>query len=231
MQPRALLIDGMGTLVALPAPAVHLVAELRARLGVLVTTEQAEVALRAEIAYYRSHLDEGSDPVALAGLRDRCAAVLRGALPASPALAAAAPGAVTDTLLAALRFRAHSDAAPALRRARAAGLRTVVVSNWDVSLVEVLERVGLAPLLDGVVTSAGAGARKPDPAIFAPALALAGVPAGACLHVGDSEAEDVAGARAAGIEPVLLDRDASVSAPARAGGVRVIASLDALAWP
>ena len=63
-------------------------------------------------------------------------------------------------------------------------------------------------MLDAVVTSAEAGARKPDPAIFD----AVGRPIE--RHVGDSEHEDVAGARAAGIEPVLIRRD---GAPARRG--------------
>ena len=69
-----------------------------------------------------------------------------------------------------------------------------------------LERCGLATGLDGVVTSAEAGARKPDPAIFAAALELAGCPAEA-LHVGDTAAEDVAGAAPPGSTALLLDRD------------------------
>ena len=59
--------------------------------------------------------------------------------------------------------------------ARARGQRLVVVSNWDVSLHDVLRKLELEPLLDGILTSAGAGARKPAPAIFEQALALAGV--------------------------------------------------------
>jgi putative hydrolase of the HAD superfamily len=57
-----------------------------------------------------------------------------------------------------------------------------------------------------VVTSAGAGARKPDPAIFARALELAGCEAAEALHVGDTAVEDVEGARAAGIPALLIDR-------------------------
>jgi len=64
-------------------------------------------------------------------------------------------------------------------------------------------------LLHGVVTSSEFGARKPDPSIFAGALELAGVPAAKALHVGDSLEDDVAGARAAGIEAVLMRRDGS----------------------
>ena len=52
-----------------------------------------------------------------------------------------------------------------------------------------------------------AGARKPDPAIFAAALELAGAPPDEALHVGDTPEEDVDGARAAGIRPLLIDRE------------------------
>ena len=84
--------------------------------------------------------------------------------------------------------------------------RQVCISNWDYELDLVLERIGLAEALDGIVTSAAAGARKPDPAIFATALAVAGCEAGEAIHVGDSD-EDVAGARAAGIDVVRIDRE------------------------
>jgi putative hydrolase of the HAD superfamily len=80
------------------------------------------------------------------------------------------------------------------------------VSNWDCSLSDVLARTGLGELLDGVVTSAEAGARKPDPGIFTVALGLAGCEAAQALHVGDTPDEDVAGARAAGVPVLFLDR-------------------------
>ncbi len=96
-----------------------------------------------------------------------------------------------------------------------------MVSNWDVSLHTVLANVGLAPRVDAILTAAEAGVRKPAPAIFAQALGLAGVGPQCAIHVGDSLEEDVAGARAAGIEPVLLNRDG-----AAAPGIRTIPSLD-----
>ena len=70
-----------------------------------------------------------------------------------------------------------------------------------------LERCGIGVLLDGTITSAETGSRKPDPVIFERALELAGCRAGEALHVGDTADEDVAGARAAGIRPLLIDRD------------------------
>ena len=118
---------------------------------------------------------------------------------------------------------AATDTVPALRTWRASGLRVIVVSNWDVSLHDVLRRTRLDVLLDGVVCSAEVGRSKPDPATFVAALELAGVAAEEAVHIGDSVEEDVAGARAAGIEPWLLVRDAGrAQAPA---GPRTLASL------
>jgi putative hydrolase of the HAD superfamily len=217
---QAVLLDALGTLLELEPPAPHLRAELAAR-GVAISAAEADVALRAEIAYYRAHHDEAVDAAALADLRDRCTAVLAGALPGH---ARATPD-LRGALLAALRFRAYPEVPAALVALRAAGLRLVVVSNWDVSLHEALALTGLAPLLDGAISSAEAGAAKPAPAIFRRALALAGdVAPHVAVHVGDDAARDVAGARAAGIAPVLVVRD---GAPEPAGVV-VLDDLQAL---
>ncbi|MBV9310033.1 MAG: HAD-IA family hydrolase [Solirubrobacterales bacterium] len=204
--PRAILFDALGTLVELEPPAPLLRAELAQRFGVEISHAQAAHAIEQEISYYRSHLNEGRDAGALAVLRRRCADVLRAALPQSDRLGAVTPPQLEDVLLSSLRFNAFEDALPALSRLRANGSTLVVVSNWDVSLHDVLARVGLSSQLSAIVTSAEAGSRKPSPAIFERALALAEVVASDALHVGDSEAEDVIGARNAGVEPVLLSR-------------------------
>ncbi len=236
MHSRALLIDGLGTLVSLAPPAPALRDELAARFAIEVSEEQAGRALAAEISFYRAHMALGRDLDSLAALRRRCAEVMRDALPGSERLGALEIAALTEALLSSLRFDAYPDARPALLRARRAGARVVVVSNWDVSLADVLERVGLAPLLDAVVTSAAVGAAKPSPAIFAHALGLAGVAAQDALHVGDSLDEDVRGAAACGISAVLLRRDEDL-VPAAAGdsvsaeGVATIGGLAELEWP
>ena len=223
--PAAILLDALGTLVALEPPAPRLRDELATRFGLDVTEREAARAIAAEIAYYRAHLDEGRDDATLWALRRRCAEVLRSALPA--AAGRLEVDQLVAALLASLHFTPFPDVRPALFAARARGQRLVVASNWDVSLVDVLRGLGLEPLLDGIVTSAGAGARKPSPAIFEQALALTGVPPSEAIHVGDSLEEDVAGARAAGIEPVLIRRG---SGPAVAG-VRTISSLSELVAP
>lgn len=208
---RVITLDALGTLVALEDPVPRLVAALAQR-GAIVDAAQVGAALAEEIAFYRAHHDAGVDAASLARLRERCAEVLRTGLQRAGAdVGAVAPGALREALLQALRFTAFADVPDALARLRAAGHRLVVVSNWDVSLHEMLRTTGLDAFVDGAISSAEAGARKPDPAIFRRALAIAGV-AGAgerpALHAGDSLALDVAGARAAGLEAVLVARGA-----------------------
>ncbi|HWC28095.1 MAG TPA: HAD family hydrolase [Solirubrobacteraceae bacterium] len=226
---RVVTLDALGTLVELERPAPRLAAELRAR-GIEVGEAQAAAALAEEIAYYRAHHDLGVDPASLALLRARCADVLVAALERGGVDARAlSPDAVRAALLAALRFRVYDDVRGALAELRTAGHRLVVVSNWDVSLHEMLRSTGLGALVDGAISSAEAGARKPAPQIFRRALALAGPDDGGAtaLHVGDSLELDVAGARAAGLRAVLVNR---AGAPRRVpDGVAVVESLAGLA--
>ena len=210
MTTKAVFFDALGTLVELEPPWVHLAAELG-----IEPDETVVAALRAEMTYYREHSHEASDARA----------------PRRP------PGGLRRAAHARARTggeRRDADGvdplpglSPTLRRRsphlRERGLALLCVSNWDIALPEVLERVGLAGALEGVVTSAAVGARKPDPAIFAAALELAGCEPGEALHVGDTPAEDVDGARAAGIPPLLLDRD---SADRDAGEIASLSEID-----
>lgn len=190
---RAVFLDALGTLVELEPPWTL----LRDRVPAEVSDERLVAAVRKEMAYYKEHAHEGRDPASLADLRDRCAGLLSDELGVEIA---------TGELVDAVRMTAYPDAEPALRAIRDRGLKAIVVSNWDCSLGEVLGRCGLAPLLDGAISSAEAGHRKPDPGIFAPALELAGCTAGQALHIGDTPEEDLEGARAAGIPALLIDR-------------------------
>jgi putative hydrolase of the HAD superfamily len=227
---RAVLLDAYGTLLELEPPAPRLARILAERHGIAVDVDCARRALSAEIAYYRAHMNEGTGVDSVAALRGRCAEVLRGALvPEAPAVARLGSAEMTSALLDSLVFRAFPEVRPALRAIRAAGARAVVVSNWDASLEAVLVAIGLRAELDVVVSSGAYGAAKPDPAIFAEGLRRVGAEPDQALHVGDSIYEDVAGARAAGIEPVLLLRDGHRSAPQLADesseGIRTIGSL------
>lgn len=220
---RAVTIDALGTLVHMEPPGPRLRDQLRERAGVDVSEEQATAGFAAEIRYYLEHHLEGSDPESLDALRDRCAGVLRAAL----GIDQVELSLVREAMLAALHFEAFPDAAPALRELRSRDLRVVAASNWDSSLPQVLERTGLAPLLDGVVSSAAAGAAKPAPQLFEAALELVGAAPAEALHVGDRPDKDVEGARALGMEAVLIARDAPP--PLLPDGVPVINTLAELA--
>jgi putative hydrolase of the HAD superfamily len=197
MSVKLVTLDALGTLVELEDPYDRLAA------GLGIPRERARRALRAEMAHYREHHDIASDAAGLDRLRDDCTHVLRDALGGSPL----AHDELRAALLAALRFRPYPEVPGVLRDLRAAGLVLVVVSNWDVSLHEVLDTTGLRPLVDGVLTSAEAGEAKPAGAMFRAALAQAGARPDEALHVGDSPEHDVAGALAIGMRAVLVDRD------------------------
>jgi putative hydrolase of the HAD superfamily len=228
MAARAILLDALGTLVALDPPAPRLRALLHERHGIEVGQGDAERALRSEMGHYRRECIRAADAGSLATLRLECAAILGREL--GGAVSALSPAELVPTLLDSLRFAPYPEVPATLERWRAAGARLVVASNWDVSLHAVLRETGLRERLDGAATSAEVGAAKPAGELFAAALGLAGVGADEALHVGDSLTEDVEGARAAGIEAVWLRRDSARSSNDGdpPPGVRVIATLDAL---
>jgi putative hydrolase of the HAD superfamily len=216
-----LLLDALGTLVELRPPAPRLRARL-AEAGFEVSEERAAAGFAAEIEYYLAHHLDGADRASLDDLRDRCATVMMEALDVGGLDHATA----RRVMLAALEFRPYPDVVPALTALRGEGRRLVIVSNWDCSLPEWLGPPGLLALVDGVVTSADVGAAKPDPRIFRRGLELAGGRPQDAVHVGDSVANDVEGARALGIRAVLLQR--AGDPPAGVDHIRSLVELPSL---
>ena len=188
----AVTIDAYGTLVTLLDPLPPLRDALR-RHGVERDLSQVAKGFRAEMDYYVERSHEGRDEATLALLRRDCAGVFLRCVGAE-----IDPGEFVDAFIASLRFAPVDGAAEACRALAARGLRLAVVSNWDVGLHGHLARLELEGLFDAVVTSAEAGAPKPDPAVFLLALERLGVPPRHAAHVGDSQADEE-GARAAGV--------------------------------
>jgi HAD superfamily hydrolase (TIGR01509 family) len=186
----AVTIDAYGTLVELadPVPALR---EGLAALGVERNKDAVARAFALEVAYYRERSHEGRDEATLYALRRECVAVILRELDSD-----LDPAAFVDGFVSAMRFALLPGAREAVDRLRRLGLAVAVVSNWDVGLREHLQGLGLDAL--SVVTSAEAGAPKPDPAVFLHALRELGVQPERALHVGDSEADEE-GARAAGM--------------------------------
>ena len=99
--------------------------------------------------------------------------------------------------------------ADAVTRARAAGIRTGLLSNsWGDSGYE---RSAFRELFDAVVISAEVGLRKPDPAIFLLAAERIGVPPEECVFV-DDLLHNAEGARAVGMEGIV-HRSAEFTVP------------------
>ena len=217
----SLTLDALGTLVELEDPYRRLADELAAR-GAPVDVAAARTALRAEMAHYRAHHDIASDLDGLARLRADCTDVLRAALPA-PA-SGLGNDALLDALLAALRFRPFAEVGGVLRDLRAAGAVLVVVSNWDVSLHEVMERTGLRALVDAVLTSAEIGEAKPGGAMFARRAGARRRPRRPTPCTRATRSSTTSRARWRwGCAPVLVDRDGTAGAvPA---GVPVVSDL------
>jgi len=88
---------------------------------------------------------------------------------------------------------------------RHSGIELGVISNFDYRIYAILDRLRLTRYLDTVTISSEAGYAKPASRIFQIALERHGLSAAEALHVGDVEALDVVGARAAGIAAILID--------------------------
>lgn len=86
------------------------------------------------------------------------------------------------------------------------GYRLAVVSNAEGRVEQDLDAAGYAGLFETVVDSHVVGVEKPDPEIFRIALRRLEVAEQHAIYVGDLPAVDLAGARSAGLAPVLLDR-------------------------
>jgi len=103
----------------------------------------------------------------------------------------------------------YDDVIPTLERLQQAGLKMVIVSNWDTPLHKMVETLGINGYFEVIVASHDARVQsaKPDAGIFEYALNAVGVSADEAIHVGDSYEADIVGAHSAGIRAILLDRE------------------------
>ena len=188
----AVTVDGFGTLLELESPVPGLVGALADR-GVDASPSDVAEAFAAEAAHYRPRAHLAGDTAALDRLRLECVRVFLDALPAPlDALEFVEP------FMATIVFRPAEGAVEALATLREHGLRLAVVSNWDCSLGERLEGLGLSESFDAIVSSAEAGVPKPEPRPFELALERLRAAADRALHIGDEDV-DVRGAAAVGM--------------------------------
>jgi REG-2-like HAD superfamily hydrolase len=185
---RALSVDAGGALLHPAAPVAETYAAAARARGHAV--EAAAVGARF--------------PAAMAAHRGRGGPDGRGFWRAvvADAVGAEVPGlfeALYAHYAAAEAWTVAPGAAEALRDARAAGVQTALLSNWDTRLRPLIAALGLADAFDVVCVSAEIGAEKPAAAAFAAVVDALGRRPGEVLHLGDDRRADVAGAREAGL--------------------------------
>jgi len=133
--------------------------------------------------------------------------------------------AIYEHFATAAPWRLFDDVLPALAALKARGLKLAIISNWDERLKPLLHKLRLDVYFDAFTISHETGCTKPAPEIFRRAVAELGVPPACVLHIGDSAEEDVAGARAAGINSTLLDRKAARNGSAVVNDLQWLATV------
>ncbi|MEO7121874.1 MAG: HAD family hydrolase [Lacisediminihabitans sp.] len=124
----------------------------------------------------------------------------------------------------------YGDALACLSELASAGVRLGIITNGDLTFqTNKIERLGLLPLFEYVVTSGELGYAKPDARIYEHACSLFGIEASRAAYVGDRLRTDAIGAAGAGLTGVWLDRHGAATVTeimaARASGVPIIRTL------
>jgi putative hydrolase of the HAD superfamily len=201
MTPKAVLFDAGNTLIWLDHPFI---VELLREHGVETTTEglmEAEYA--AKLLMDQMAREAATDERARGRLF--FAAIFR-----HVGLADEAFGAVSQRMFARHAERnlwgnVRERTAETLDELRRRGYRLGVISNADGRAEQALEAVGLRPHFELVIDSGLVGVSKPDPRIFHLAAERMGIDPADAVYVGDIFEIDVEGARAAGMQGILVD--------------------------
>jgi putative hydrolase of the HAD superfamily len=228
---RGVLFDATGTLVELREPVGETYARIAARHGVCLPAWRLEDAFARVLRSAPARVFPGAS-LAEAARRERDAwrDLVRATFRAADQNARFPAQGSRDSFDACFdalwehyaepgAWCAREGAGAALDELARRGLVLGVVSNFDQRLPLVLAGLGLAGRLRAIVLPAHAGAAKPDPRIFAHALAALGLAAHDAVYVGDDAAHDLEGARAAGLRGLDVRDLASLRAlPDRIAG-------------
>jgi putative hydrolase of the HAD superfamily len=215
---RGVLFDAAGTLMELRETVGETYARVAARHGVRLPAWRLDDAFTRVLRAAPARVFPGAS-LAEAARRERAAwrEIVRATFRAADQGARFEPqpdrdafdacfDALWDHYAEPAAWRAREGAGAALDALADRGLALGVVSNFDQRLPAVLAGLGLAARLQAIVLPAHAAAAKPDRRIFAHALAALGLAAPAALYVGDDAEHDLAGALAAGLCALDVNR-------------------------
>ena len=126
----------------------------------------------------------------------------------------------------------EEDSLPTLNLLRQQGYRLALISNAsdDADVQSLVDKAGIRPFFELILTSASAGIRKPNPEIFRTMLDKLDVAGERAAMIGDTLGADILGARNAGLFGIWITRRAGTAANyAHAGLIRPDAVIDTLA--
>jgi HAD superfamily hydrolase (TIGR01549 family) len=105
------------------------------------------------------------------------------------------------------KFVVFDDVIPNLKELKQRGYITGIISNVDRDFQSSFGSMEFMQYIDFHLTSLEAGCDKPAAGIFELALKKAGVEADEAIYIGDQYEQDVLGARNAGMQAILIDRN------------------------
>jgi beta-phosphoglucomutase len=195
------VFDAGGTLIGFYDPAPF--QEFLAESGLPASPEEAQRFQRRLVSTILAQRDGAQGLGARENeLVEWWHGVFAGIWPERPDLAKSMLG----WLLAGRFDRLLPDARPTLEALQRLGMRLGILSNFDTHLYQVLADLDLRDYFEFVIISVETGLAKPDPRIFDLMVDRAGWPRQRLLYVGDHLGDDIEGARAAGLDAVLIDR-------------------------
>jgi putative hydrolase of the HAD superfamily len=226
---RAVFLD-IGETVMRPNPSwEHVYAMAFEEYGVQIQIPELEQALRKAYRHGGWGMEGGFEPSPETSFRrtvelDQAAIAELGIGPMPEAFFRR----LNELFMVTSHWHIFPEAYPTLVGLQERGLIVGAVSNWVWNLPELLHALDLVQHFDFIAASARIGFEKPHRRIFEWALRKARVPAASVIHVGDHLDADVAGARAVGITPVLIDRYGRHRPEDLPPGLDLITALDQL---
>ncbi len=91
-----------------------------------------------------------------------------------------------------------------LSHLKSLGYKTGLITNCSAEIPLIWEDMAFASLTDAAVFSCSAGIQKPDPRIYFLAAEQLAVQPEDCLYIGDGDSQELSGAAAVGMNPVLI---------------------------
>ena len=113
---------------------------------------------------------------------------------------------IRETYLDIRTWHLYMDTVRTLKKAVSLGYANHILSNHVPELRMIVDGLGLEAYFEQVITSAETGYEKPNPNAFRAVLDQLGSSDSVCM-IGDSYAADVQGARACGMDAILVRHD------------------------